>query len=181
MRGEIIISNKLNTILTTTDACGKKIVIIPQIIFYGKRTISWNDVETYLLRYVGEIIQISETKDIIYIGKDFADEFTSSKYTRNLKGALAKTKANMVQGIPQMIEIADKKRWSEDFEKKNNKRAEKGWYRYNTRFALPVMNESEKIVCYNIYQAVLIVRYAANNKLYLYDIQNIKKETSNPP
>ena len=36
------------------------------------------------------------------------------------------------------------------------------------------------IMNYNIYKAVLIVRHSANNKLYLYDIMNIKKETSNP-
>lgn len=33
---------------------------------------------------------------------------------------------------------------------------------------------------YFIFKAVLIIRYAADNKLYLYDIQNIKKETSKP-
>ena len=36
----------------------------------------------------------------------------------------------------------------------------------------------EKIVV--LPQVVLIVRYASDGKLYLYDIQNIKKETSNP-
>ena len=33
---------------------------------------------------------------------------------------------------------------------------------------------------YNIYQAVLIVRYSADGKLYLYDIQNIKKKRNTP-
>ncbi len=136
--------------------------------------------EEYLQRYVGEILEITETSDIIYIGKDFTDEFTGSVYTHKLKGGLAKAKANMVQGISEMIEIATDKRWNEDFERRHKKRAEKGWYRYNTRFALPVTTESGEKNNYNIYQAVLIVRYASDNKLYLYDIQNIKKETSNP-
>lgn len=178
--GNWLINTKSNKALIVTDENGSKFVAIPQIIFYGKRTISWDDVEKYLLHYVGEIIQMTETDDIIYIGKDFTDEFTGSKYTKNLKGALAKAKANMVQGIPEMIEIATGKRWSEDFEKKHSKRAEKGWYRYNSRFALPVLDEDGNTMRYNMYQAVLIVRYASNNKLYLYDIQNIKKETSNP-
>ena len=86
----------------------------------------------------------------------------------------------MAQGIPEMIEIATSKRWSEDFEKKHQKKAQNGWYRYNTRFALPIMDDKGTIISYNIYQAVLIVRFSADNKLYLYDIQNIKKETSNP-
>lgn len=167
-------------ILVIQDENGEKLVLLPQVIFRGKRTISWEKVEQYLLRYVGQIVEIAETKDVIYIGKDFVDEFSSSIYTRGLRGALAKAKANMVQGIPRMIEIAVKKRWAEDYQNKHKKKAEKGWYRYNTRFALPITNEKGEILRYNIYQAVLIVRYAADNKLYLYDIQNIKKETSNP-
>lgn len=134
------------------DENGGKLVILPQIIFYGKRSIAWSDVEQYLLRYVGHYIEIAESKDLIYIGKDFVDEFTGSVYTRKLKGGLAKAKANLVQGICELIEIASEKRW----------------------------NEAGEIVNYNIFRAVLIVRYAADRKLYLYDIQNIKKETSNP-
>ena len=85
-------------------------------------------------------------------------------------------KANMSQGIPEMIEIATEKRWKEDFQGKHKKRAGKGWFRYNTRFALPVVNEKGDILEYNVYQAVLIVRYSSDEKLYLYDIQNIKKK-----
>ena len=106
----------------------------------------------------------------------FADEYSHSTYTKKLVGALPKVKANMTQGIPQMIEIATSKRWKEDFDHKHKKRAGKGWFRYNTRFALPVTTESGEIVEYNTFQAVLIVRYSSDEKLYLYDIQNIKKK-----
>lgn len=167
-------------VLITEDSSGRKIVVLPQIIFKGKRTIPWNKVEDYLMQYVGEIVEVTETKDIVYIGKDFADEFAGSKYTRNLKGILAKTKANMAQGIPEMVEIASQKRWSQDYEQKHGKKATKGWYRYNSRFALPVINEDGEIERYNVYQAVLIVRCASDEKLYLYDVQNIKKEACNP-
>ena len=61
-------------ILITKDSKGEKLVVIPKIIFYGKRSMNWKEVEKYLLRYVGEIIEVTETKDIVYIGKDFADE-----------------------------------------------------------------------------------------------------------
>ena len=97
-----------------------------------------------------------------------------------MRGGLAKAKANLVQGIPELVEIATAKRWNEDYEKKHKKKAEKGWYRYNVRFALPIVNDDGEIDRYNVYCAALIVRYAADEKLYLYDIQNIKKETSNP-
>ena len=167
-------------ILITKDNKGKDLVVIPHIIFEGKRSISWYEVEKYLLQYVGKIFEVSETKDFVYIDKTFADEYTGSVYTRKLRGALPKVKANMVQGIPEMIEIATEKRWKEDFENRHKKKAGKGWFRYNTRFALPIMNENRDIVKYNIYNAVLIVRYASDEKLYLYDIQNIKKETRYP-
>lgn len=119
-------------------------------------------------------------KILIYIDKSFADEYAGSVYTQKLRGALPKVKANMSQGIPEMIEIATEKRWKEDFQGKHKKRAGKGWFRYNTRFALPVVNEKGDILEYNVYQAVLIVRYSSDEKLYLYDIQNIKKETRYP-
>ena len=159
---------------------GDKIAVIPRVIFAGKRSVDWNEVENYLKQYIGNIFEIESTKDMLYIGRDFADEYAHSVYTRKLKGALAKAKANLVQGVPELIEIADNKRWCEDFQHRHKKKAEKGWYRYNARFAIPVSNEDGEIVYYNIYKSVLIVRYASDGKLYLYDIQNIKKETSNP-
>ena len=73
-----------------------------------------------------------------------------------------------------------KTRKGEDYQRKHKRKAQKGWYRFNSRFALPIINENGEIKNYNIYQAVLIVRYAADDKLYLYDIQNIKKETCTP-
>lgn len=39
--------------------------------FSNKQNINWNDVEDYLGKYVGELIEIAETRDIIYIGNKF--------------------------------------------------------------------------------------------------------------
>ena len=170
-----------NNVLVVIGDNGEKIVVIPKIIFKGKRNISWDEVEKYLIRYIGKIIMISETEDLILIDKIFVDEYTGSDYTNKLVGALPKVKANMSQGIAQMIEIATEKRWKEDFDGKHKKKAGKGWFRYNTKFALPVMNDEGEIIEYNVFRAVIIVRYSADGKLYLYDIQNIKKETRYPP
>lgn len=54
-----------------------------------------------------------------------------------------------------------------------------GWYRYDSRFALPVYTNNE-IEKYNVFHASLIIRYSEDKKMYLYDIIDIKKETSNP-
>lgn len=97
-----------------------------------------------------------------------------------LKGTLAKAKANAAQGVPELIEIATEKRFKDNFKEKHSFHAKYGWYRYNTKFALPVYSEDQKLGQFNIFQAVLLIRHAQDGKRYLYDIVNIKKETSKP-
>ena len=162
------------------DTNGHRIVIINDILFKGKRSINWNDVEMYLRQYVGEFYEIAATEDIIYIGKDLPDEYTGSKYTRGLKGAAAKAKANAAQAIPEMIEIATGKNYKENNEDKHRRNAKYGWYRYDSRFALPVYDEEGEVERYNVFHVCILVRHDNNRKMYLYDILNIKKETSNP-
>ena len=161
-----------------TDLVGNKIVIINDIIFKGKRNIEWRDVEAYLKQYVGEFYTIAETDEVIYIGSDLPDEYTNSNYTKKLKGASAKAKANATQGIPEMIEIATNKEYEENRKAKHNKDARFGWYRYESRFALPVFDENGEIERYNIFHVLMLMRHSHNGKLYMYDIIDIKKETS---
>lgn len=80
-----------------------------------------------------------------------------------------------------MIEIATEKRWKEDFENKHKKKAGNGWFRYSTRFALPVMNEKGDILDYNVYQAVLIVRYAADKNCICTIYKTLKKKRDTHP
>ncbi len=159
---------------------GKCIVIINNVFFKGRQNIEWKDVEHYLKQYVGKSVEIMETNDIVYIGTDFADEYTGSMYTAKLKGAVAKAKANAVQGICELLEIATSKRFKENLAYKHKKNAQYGWYRYDSRFALPIFNEHGDIVRYNVFYAELLIRHASDDKLYLYDIINIKKETGTP-
>ena len=84
------------------DLEGNKIVVMHDIIFKGKRSVEWADVETYLKRFVGEEYNIEATGDLIYIGTDLPDEYTHSNYTMLLRGANAKAKANAAQGLPKM-------------------------------------------------------------------------------
>ena len=93
---------------------------------------------------------------------------------------MAKAKANAAQGIPEMIEIAQNKRFRENLERKHDKNVKYGWYRYDSRFAIPVFDENNDVLRYNIFHAELVIRHSENRKLYLYDIINIKKETSTP-
>ena len=89
-----------------------------------------------------------------------------------------KAKANAAQGLPEMIEIATEKKYTDNYKEKHNKDAKYGWFRYQSRFALPVFGEDGEIERYNVFHVVMVVRHAMDDKLYLYDIMNIKKETS---
>ena len=161
------------------DLDGNKIVFIHDVRFKGKRSIEWTDIETYLKEFVGESYVIEDTKDMIYIGTDFPDEYAHSEYTTSLNGTNAKAKANAAQGVPELIEIATGKEYRENTKTKHSKDAKFGWYRYNSRFALPVYDEKGEVNGYNVFHVMLVVRHAQDEKMYLYDIVNIKKETSN--
>ena len=161
------------------DLDGNKIVVIHDIIFKGKRSIEWNDVEKYLKQFVGESYVIEDTNDMIYIGTDFPDEYAHSEYTTSLKGTKAKAKANVAQGVPEFIEIAIEKKYRKNIKVKHSKDAKYGWYRYMSRVALPVYKEDGEVVGDNVFKVTMVVRHAQDGKLYLYDVVDIKKETSN--
>ena len=131
------------------DLNGNKIVFIHDVRFKGKRSIEWAEIEKYLKQFVGESNVIEDTKDMVYIGTEFPDEYAHSEYTTSLKGANAKAKANATQGIPELIEIATGKEYRENVKAKHSKDAKFGWYRYTSRFALPVYKESGEVEGYN--------------------------------
>lgn len=160
------------------DIDGNNIVMINDIVFKGKRSVEWTDVEKYLRQYVGDFYQIAETEDIIYIGTDLPDEYSGSNYTKHMKGMIVKAKANAAQAIPEMIEIATSKTFEDNKKNKHSRHAKHGWYRYDTRFALPVYDENGEVGRYNVFSARLLIRHASSGKMYLYDVLEIKKETS---
>ncbi len=51
---------------------------------------------------------------------------------------------------------------------------------FRGKFALPVLSEDGSVKRYNVFHASLLIRHDNNGKMYLYDIIDIKKETSNP-
>ena len=167
-------------IVVALDQKGHKIVVINNIIFHGKKNIYWNKVKQYLMRYIGEIIEVADTGELINIDNDFPDEFKGSEDTKRVRGSNAKAKANVVQAIREIVYIARKVKKMENQKSKSAKKARYGWYRYLTRFAIPVMLEKSIVSYYNVYLATLIVRKAEDKELYLYDVINIKKEASTP-
>lgn len=160
-----------------TEHDGKKLVLINNIRFKGKRNVDWDNVKSYLETYIGNFYKIGETAEIIYIGNQLPDEYTGSESRKALMGANAKAKANAATAIPELIQIATNPSFQENLKSKHEKDAKYGWYRYDIRFGIPVY-EDNILVRYNIFSGTLLINHAENNKKYLYDILAIKKETS---
>ena len=162
------------------DSNGEKIVRINNIRFKGKRKVDWKDVESYLEDFIGKQVTIEESGDIIHIGSEFPDEFAGSKYTYKLMGTAAKAKANAAQGIIEMLQIAKGGHFRENVGEKHMWEARNGWDRYDSRFELPVYDEKGNVERYNSFHASMLIRHDNNGKMFLYDVLDIKKETSNP-
>lgn len=162
------------------DEDGKSIVLINDIRFKTRRNIDWNKIEEYLREYIGKFYEILETSEKIFIGADFPDEFCHSKDKIQLKGGNEKAKANMISAIGELIKIATNKAVSQDYGNKHKGKAKQGWYRYDTRFGIPIYDSEGKLIQYNIYTARMLIRCDKDGKLYLYDFVRTKKETSSP-
>ena len=160
------------------DENGNIVVVLEKILFKGKRSINWHDVENYAQKYKGVVFRCMG-EDIIIDGR-FPGEFCWSMDTKRLMGTLAKAKANSIQVVCEMIEVAANKRFQENLDEKHINDARNGWYRYTCRFAIPVLSENGMIERYNFFRTEMVVRKASDGKNYLYDFVNIKKETSKP-
>ena len=95
-------------------------------------------------------------------------------------GTAAKAKANAAQGIIEMLQIAKGGHFRENVGEKHMWEARNGWDRYDSRFELPVYDEKGNVERYNSFHASMLIRHDNNGKMFLYDVLDIKKETSNP-
>ena len=64
-------------------------VKIDKIKFTGKQNIDWKGVKKSMRIIVGKNAEVKETGDIIQINSGTLEEFTGSRYTIKLRGALA--------------------------------------------------------------------------------------------
>lgn len=174
------LENNNGNIEVVKDAEGKSLVLVNDIRFKGRQNINWKEVEIYLKEYIGKFYEILETSEKVYIGSDFPNEFSHSKDTKRLKGTNAKAKANAVQAIKELIQIATNRSFAEDYNQKHKNKAKYGWYRYDSRFALPIYTEEGELERYNIFSVRLLIRHGKDGHMYLYDILRTKKETGKP-
>ena len=91
-----------------TDENNNQIVIINDKKFKGLSKDDWQQIEKYLKGYISDCYEITETNDVVYIGKEFPSEYAGSKSRIALKGARKKAKASASQGIPELKKNSQK-------------------------------------------------------------------------
>lgn len=112
----------------------------------------------------------------VYIGKDLPGEYKSSEYTKSLRKATRAVKMQAVTNLDEMLLLAENGEWRDNVKEKHKQDAKNGWYRYSTRFALPVLDIKKAVDHYTVYSGTLLIRNDADGKSYLYDLLDIKKE-----
>ena len=160
-----------------SDVNGRKTVEINTIAFSGKRKIDWEGVERYLKQYVGNQYVIAETGNTVYIGSDFPDEYANSRDSIKSLGTIGKAKANATQAIPELIRSLSEIKHFPNYDDKHSLDATNGWYRGTVHFSIPITDDKGKVIGKNSFRGRMVIRCNADNKLFLYDIVTIKKET----
>ena len=112
----------------------------------------------------------------VYIGKDLPGEYKSSEYTKSLRKATRDVKMQAATNLDEMLLLAENGEWRENVKDKHKQDAKNGWYRYSTRFAVPVLDIKKAVDHYTVYSGTLLIRNDADGKSYLYDLLDIKKE-----
>ena len=112
----------------------------------------------------------------VYIGKDLPGEYRSSEYTKSMEAKLRPVKMQAATNLDEMLLLAENGEWRENVKDKHKTDAQNGWYRYDARFAVPIMNEKKAVDHYTVYGGTLLIRNDADGKSYLYDLVDIKKE-----
>lgn len=119
----------------------------------------------------------------VYAGKDLPSEYKGSEYTLGMHRGLREVKMQAATNLGEMLLLAEDGEWRENVKEKHGKDAQNGWYRYKTRFAVPVLNARKAVDHYAVYGGVLLIRNDADGKSYLYDMVDVekKKVISSPP
>ena len=112
----------------------------------------------------------------VYIGKDLPSEYKGSGYTLGMNRALREVKMQAATNLDEMLLLAENGEWRENVKDKHRRDAQNGWYRYETQFAVPVLNAKKAVDHYTVYSGTLLIRNDADGKSYLYDMIDVEKK-----
>ena len=161
------------------DNNGDNIVVIDKNIIKGVKNKDLKRfVKNELKKNVGSYYTIIQNSKEIYLGKDLPNEYVYSEYTKKMKNSELKVKAQASNNIRELIQIATNEEWKENIKLKHSEDAKYGWYRYDTRFAIPKVENNDGVIGYDTYSASLIIKHSSDGKKYLYDMIKIKRDAS---
>ena len=112
----------------------------------------------------------------VYVGKDLPGEYRSSEYSKKLRKAMREVKMQAATNLDEMLLLAENGEWRENVKPKHVKDAMNGWYRYDTEFAIPILNAKKAVDHYTVYGGTLLIRNDADGKSYLYDLLDVQKK-----
>jgi hypothetical protein len=112
----------------------------------------------------------------VYIGKDLPSEYKGSESTLGMNRALREVKMQAATNLDEMLLLAENGEWRENVKDKHRRDAQNGWYRYETQFAVPVLNAKKAVDHYTVYSGTLLIRNDADGKSYLYDMIDVEKK-----
>lgn len=112
----------------------------------------------------------------VYVGKDLPGEYRSSEYSKNLRKSIREVKMQAATNLDEMLLLAENGEWRENVKSRHAEDAKNGWYRYDTQFAVPILNAKKDIDHYTVYGGTLLIRNDADGKSYLYDLIDIEKK-----
>ena len=112
----------------------------------------------------------------VYVGKDLPGEYRSSEYTKSMLSKLRDVKMQAATNLDEMLLLAENGEWRENVKPKHVKDARNGWYRYDTEFAIPILNAKKAVDHYTVYGGTLLIRNDADGKSYLYDLLDVQKK-----
>ncbi len=112
----------------------------------------------------------------VYVGKDLPGEYKGSEYTHGMSRALREVKMQAATNLDEMLLLAENGEWQGNVKPKHSKDAQNGWYRYETQFAVPVLNAKKAIDHYTVYGGTLLIRNDADGRSYLYDLLDMQKK-----
>lgn len=177
-RTDVVFADAEKSFFVAKDNNGNNVAVVTDNVFYDKSVKKHQAIANNIAKNIGKYYPIIESGQNVYIGKDLPNEYTQSEYTKHINAKLRKAKGLSSSNIGEMIEIASDRKWVKNRKQKHNIDAKYGWYHYTTRFAIPVYDSFGKAVNFKVYTADLIIRNDADGKKYLYDIQDIKQESS---
>ena len=156
----------------------KQIAVIDTKTF-GKNTKDLKaSIAQLIKQHIGDYYTIIKNGSKIYIGNDLPGEYTYSKTTQNLRKSNMAIKGNIAHNLGDMIKIATNETWEANKKAKHAVDAKNGWYRYDSKAALPILDSQKNITSYQVYDVELLIRHDSNGQKYLYDVMNIKKSTA---